>query len=283
MPAIEFQCAAAYAVGVVIILGALALGILVGLLGGGSLRALAEVHLRWWPLAILGLALQLLPVPSLPGRLDHWLAVGLLVISYFVLLAFVGANLRLSGFTLMAAGFALNMLVISINGGMPVSDQALREAYGGGYRTTLRDLTRHGGAKHHLERPDDVLTPLADVIPIGPPVRKVFSVGDLVALAGMAWVVGAATQGSTGKHRRRAARGPMVALRRVFVPAESLPSGVGRRDGFGQVKSGPVGGPGAEARDPPGSVGVPQSAARAEVPRDQAPVDLAEPAQWSDQ
>jgi hypothetical protein len=266
-----------------VILGALAIGIVVGLLGGGSLRRLAEVQLRWWPLAIAGLGLQLIPVPSLPGRLDHWLAVGLLVASYLVLLGFVWANLRLPGFALMAVGFALNMLVISINGGMPVSDRALREAYGGGYRATLRDLTRHGGAKHHLERPDDVLTPLADVIPIGSPVRKVFSLGDLVALAGMAWVVGAATQGPSGRHRKRQWGGSLTGLRRALVAGGSQPTG-GRGEGSTEIRSEPAGGPGAGDRDVRASVeaGAPPAAAEPKA-RGDLSVDLPEPVRSADQ
>ena len=60
-----------------------------GLVLGGSIRQLAEIHLRWWPLALVGLALQLAPIPSMKGQMDHWLAVGLLIASYVVLLAFV--------------------------------------------------------------------------------------------------------------------------------------------------------------------------------------------------
>jgi hypothetical protein len=179
---------------VLLIAGAIVLGILLGLALGGSVGALARLRFLWWPLAFVGLALQVVPVPSTEGRLDHWLAVGLLIASYVVLLVFVALNRRLSGFSVIALGFALNVLVISVNGGMPVSNQALRHAYGPAYADTLEDLQRGGGTKHHLQRPDDVLMPLADVIPIGPPVRQVFSVGDLVAMAGIVWLLAAATK-----------------------------------------------------------------------------------------
>src|SRR5438128_893625 len=55
------------------ILGAIALGVVIGLLLGGSLTKLADVQFRWWPLAIGGLALQLIPIPSMRGQIDHWL------------------------------------------------------------------------------------------------------------------------------------------------------------------------------------------------------------------
>jgi len=175
--------------------GTLLAGIGAGFAMGGSLRRLGDVHFRWWGLAFLGLALQLAPVPSGRGNGDHILAVGLLVASYVVLLIFVGANIRRPGFAIIAAGFALNALVISVNAGMPVSDSALRAAAGPSYQQTLTRLTVHGGAKHHLERPSDELVGLSDVLPLGAPVRQVLSVGDLLWLAGAAWVVARAMSG----------------------------------------------------------------------------------------
>jgi hypothetical protein len=191
---------------VLLIVGAVVLGILVGLALGGGLGPLADANFRWWPLAIVGLGLQFVPVPSRTGEADHLLGVGLLVASYVVLLAFVALNLRYVGFWLVAAGFALNLLVISLNGGMPVDDHALRVAYGSNYQSTLHSLLTSGGAKHHLQRPSDALTPLSDVIPIGKPVGNVFSVGDMVALFGVAWVMAEATKGPPGKHRVRRGR-----------------------------------------------------------------------------
>ena len=184
-----------------LIIGAVALGIVVGLALGGGLKPLAEAKFKWWPLAIVGLGLQLVPVPSRPGEADHLLGVGLLVASYVVLLAFVALNLQYVGFWLVAAGFALNLLVISLNGGMPVDDHALRVAYGSDYQATFNSLVASGGAKHHLQRPTDVLTPLSDVIPVPKPVGNVFSVGDMVALFGVVLVMAGATKGPPGKHR----------------------------------------------------------------------------------
>jgi Family of unknown function (DUF5317) len=189
-----------------LIIGAIVGGILVGLILGGSLQQLAEIKLRWWPLALLGLALQLAPIPSMKGQVDHWLGVGLLIASYVVLLAFVAVNIRLPGFWLIAIGFALNVVVISINGGMPVSREALRRAYGPDYPSILHDLETNAGAKHHLSRPDDDLLPLTDVIPLGPPVRLVLSVGDVMFFLGVSWVIAAATKGPAGRHRKRAVR-----------------------------------------------------------------------------
>lgn len=211
-----------------LITAAIVLGVLLGLVLGGSLRALADLRFRWWPLAFLGLALQVVPVPSMEGQADRWIAVGLLLLSYVVLLAFVAINFRLPGFPLLALGFCLNLLVIAVNGGMPVSEAALRRANGPRYSDSVLELQQEGGAKHHLERPDDVLMPLADVIPIAGPVGQVFSIGDLVFLAAIVWVLAAATNG-LGPRRGIARRGWPFGDE---GPAGLLPTGEDSRPGL---------------------------------------------------
>jgi hypothetical protein len=191
---------------VLLVVAVVVVGIAVGLALGGSLRNLADVRLRWWPLAIASLVLQLIPVPSSPGQADHWAAVALLVASYVGLLAFVAANLRLPGFPLIAIGFALNLLVIGLNGGMPVKDQALRQAAGSRYAEARQKLVEKGGLKHHLASSDDVLVPLSDVVGIGGAVGNVFSPGDLVSYAGVAWALAELTRRPLGRHRRGAVR-----------------------------------------------------------------------------
>lgn len=167
-------------------------GVLVGLALGGSLSSLSELSFRWWPLALLGLALQLAPVTG-SGRGAHWLGVGFLIASYAMLTVFVAANLRLPGFPLMAVGFLLNIVAIGVNGGMPVNDHAMRLAYGSGYAEQRHELIAAGGAKHHVARPDDDLLVLTDVIPVPSPVHLVLSVGDVLWLLGAGWVMAGAT------------------------------------------------------------------------------------------
>jgi Family of unknown function (DUF5317) len=187
---------------VLLVVAVLVGGILIGLALGGSLRNLADARLRWWPLAIAGLLLQLIPVPSRPGQLDHWVADGLLIGSYVVLLVFVAANIRLPGFALIAVGFALNAVVIGINGGMPVKDRALRQAAGSRYEGSRQRLLEKGGLKHHLAKSDDVLLPLSDVVGIGGPVGNVFSPGDLLSYAGVAWALAELTRRPRDPRRR---------------------------------------------------------------------------------
>jgi hypothetical protein len=178
---------------VLLLLGAIVVGAMIGLALGGSLRHLSEVQFRWWGLAFLAAGLQFVPAPSSPG--SRWVGAGLLIASYAALIAFIALNIRLPGLWVIALGFALNMMVIGLNGGMPVSDAALRAAYGNGYAEQHRELVQGHQTKHHLERPDDVIVPLADVIPVGGPVHQILSVGDVLWLAGLVWVVAEMTVG----------------------------------------------------------------------------------------
>jgi hypothetical protein len=99
------------------------------------------------------------------------------------------------------AGLVLNILVIAVNGGMPVSANALETA---GARA--EDLLGAGTAKHHLMGPTDALTPLGDVIGIPPPVGAVISIGDVLLYAGVAVLVVMVMLGRSGENRRPPAR-----------------------------------------------------------------------------
>ena len=168
-----------------LLIGVVAVAVVLGYSLGGRLRRLEELTVRWWPLAPVGLTMQL---AQLPAAIDpkRGLTLGLLVASYVVLLTFVGANVRAPGFALLFVGLGLNLAVIAPNGGMPVSADALA---GSDQTRTLALLQRGAGLKHHLMGEDDLLTPLADVIPFGPPFRQIVSVGDLVMYAGLGWTV----------------------------------------------------------------------------------------------
>ena len=166
-----------------VVLGA----VILGYLAGGRLRGFERVHLRWWPLALIGLAMQVAPVPDLGGDGEDLLSLGLLIGSYVPLSAFAVANLRQPGFWLVTTGLAMNLLVISVNGGMPVTREAVVAS---GQEGLLGVLEEDRGQKHHLaNRDEDVLLFLADVIPLAGPFRQVVSAGDLVLYAGVGWFV----------------------------------------------------------------------------------------------
>lgn len=176
-------------------------GLAVGFALGGSLRRLADVRIRWWPLTFLALAMQALPIPSMDGDADRWLGAGLLAGSYVVLLVVVAMNLRLPGVPVLMLGFALNAFVISLNMGMPVGEGAIKAAAGDRYEHAVRVLREGDDPKHHLAGPGDVLVQLGDVIPVGPPIKQILSVGDVLASAGVAWLVAGLMLGAGGSPR----------------------------------------------------------------------------------
>jgi hypothetical protein len=178
-----------------VIFGTLMLAALLGFLLGGRLSNLARLRIRWVPAAVVGLALQLAPVP---GRTWPLL---LLYVSFALLTAFAIVNIqaRVPGAWLILIGVWLNFAVIAVNQGMPVARYALERS---DQMETLRLLVEEGGAKHHLAGPEDQLLFLGDVIAIGPPVRQAISLGDIFTYAGVAWLVVA---GMRGPRRRTAA------------------------------------------------------------------------------
>lgn len=165
---------------------------LVGLLSGGRIRRFEDLHLRWPWLAVAGLALQFVPLPEGAAGTDLVVRTAVLMCSYVLLLAFAGLNIRLAGVSVLFVGLALNMVVIGANGGMPVSRGALESS---GQTDELQLLIDEGARKHHLLTDGDVLTPLADVIPVGGPIKQVVSVGDVFVYAGVMWLIVAVMRG----------------------------------------------------------------------------------------
>jgi hypothetical protein len=164
-----------------LILATLFLACVLGLVVGGRPSALASLKVRWTPAAIVGLALQLAPVPG-----DVW-PLALLFASFVLLTAFAVVNLRgrVPGFALILLGILMNFSVIAVNQGMPVSRDALVASH---QEETLPILLDRPGAKHHLAGPDDDMMFLADVIAV-PPLDQVVSLGDVFAYTGVVWLI----------------------------------------------------------------------------------------------
>ena len=188
------------------------LAFVLGFALGGRLSGFEGVRVRWWGLAIAGLAVQFVPLPEGSGGSDLVIRTAVLALSYTALLVFAGSNLRLPGLALILVGLALNATVIVANGGMPVSADALVRS---DQTEVLTDLQGSGADKHHLARDGDVLTFLGDVIPIPSPVAQVVSIGDVLVYSGLVWFVVAAMRGRAqgrspeargyrGRHRRGA-------------------------------------------------------------------------------
>jgi hypothetical protein len=159
---------------------ALVAGIVLGLVTGGRPRNVTLRPLRG--VGALGGAVILQAVPQL---IDVSGSTGLACVvgSYVLLVAFALANVRLVGMPVVLVGLVLNVVVIGLNGGMPVRAEA------------IYSVDRHAkieaidfGAKRHLEDEHDRLTFLGDVLPVRP-IGQVLSFGDLILSAGVANVV----------------------------------------------------------------------------------------------
>lgn len=197
----------------------IALAVVIGFVAGGSLRPFEHVRIHWWGAALVGVLLQALP-------LSGGLGSAAVVASYGLLIGFAVVNRRLPALWLVIAGLLLNLAVIGLNGGMPVSTSALRTA-----GADSAGLVGAGAIKHHLMRPDDVLTPLADVIGIPSPIGAVVSIGDLLLYAGIAILVVAVMLGRAGENRRPPSR-LFPGYRGKHLPPEQR---------FGRLATRPVG------------------------------------------
>lgn len=133
---------------------ALVVGVVIGLLAGGSLANLGRRSFRAVPILLAGVLLQLLD------------SAGALSLSYVLLVLFALLNIRVPGFGLLAVGLALNAAVVIANDGMPVRNG---------------DVGLSG--KHHAEGPDDRITILDDRLDT--PWGEVLSFGDVVLAVGV--------------------------------------------------------------------------------------------------
>ncbi len=155
-------------------------GAVVGLVRGGRIRLVGHAEFRRWPLLVAGVGLQVVAqgLPSGAGT-------AAIVISFGLLVAFALSNLRFAGMAVVALGMAMNTATIAVNGGMPVSEEAVVAA----------NIANPGefdgvdlGPKRHLADDDDRLLFLSDIIPVSL-TREVLSFGDLVISFGVADVV----------------------------------------------------------------------------------------------
>jgi hypothetical protein len=159
----------------------LVMGLLLGWGFGGALRNVAHVRVGLWWMYPVGLALQVVPVPTFETGTVRYLPFTVLLFSYVVLISVTAINWRLRGFPVILVGLVLNLVPIALNQGMPVSGSAVR-AVGG----SVPDVPTEQGGKHHLATDDDLVLFLGDVLPVRAPFREVVSLGDLVLWLGAA-------------------------------------------------------------------------------------------------
>ena len=160
-----------------------AIGLVLGLLLGGRIGRLADIHFEWLWVAILALMVQMVLFME-----PFWTTLGgfgppIYVASTATVLVVVLRNLRaLPGLALVAVGTVSNLAAIIANGGyMPVTAEALGIAE--------PTVTKYGG--NSVLTADPMLAPLVDRFPLPEwlPFWNVFSVGDVLISAGIVVVM----------------------------------------------------------------------------------------------
>jgi hypothetical protein len=169
-----------------LLLYAVVLGIVAGLLTKGRLTALGSVHIKLWPVALVGVLFQALlfssPLAQSVGRLGP----SLYVLSVTLVLMALVVNLRQPGFWLIIVGALLNFTAIVLNNGfMPASPDAVAVLMGSPMLPTA------AYTNSALATAQTTLGFLGDIfaLPRPLPFANVFSIGDVLIGLGGAWFV----------------------------------------------------------------------------------------------
>jgi Family of unknown function (DUF5317) len=175
-----------------ILAAAVLVAVVVGLVRGGSLQRLASLPFRlgWVALVAFGLQIYLIYFPE-PVSTGFGLRVGVLMLSYALLLIVVWQNRALPGIWLIGIGLIANFAVMLLNGGyMPITPEALAQA---GFAHSA--LSAQAGARVLATK--DIVLPrdatmawwLSDIFVLPPPIpiATVFSAGDVVIALGAFW------------------------------------------------------------------------------------------------
>lgn len=155
----------------------------------GTLLGIGQIRIVGERVLLVAFVLWLvLPAASVPLGLGQSVIFPMWIALMLVLLAITLANCqKQQGFRLAAAGVALNLAVIWMNGGMPASADAIRAAdpgigvVGGVVRNVFHTLGTHSTR----------LLVLGDVLPFPGPqgFRAVCSVGDMLMYIGVLVVI----------------------------------------------------------------------------------------------
>ncbi len=167
---------------------------------GGKVTRLAEVRIAHIWAVMLSLSIQIMVITVMPDAQPTALAIAHIA-SYVFAGYFLWANRRVPGIVILGIGWAMNALVISLNGGiMPAS--ARTGSVGAGL-----------GQGFLNSRPvaSPVFSFLGDnfALPASWPIHNVFSIGDvfiaLGAFIALHWICGSLIARTVGRLRRPAA------------------------------------------------------------------------------
>ena len=193
------------------ILYALVVGLLLGVVTGGSPARLAALRFRWGPAVAAGLLTQVVLFSTPAGDALGGLAPWVYIASNVLVLAAVARNVAIRGLALVFAGGLSNALAILVNDGyMPVSAAAM---------AAMGRVERAGYSNSRFLE-DVQLAPLTDIfaMPTWLPGANVFSVGDMLIGIGAAAAIGFALH-------RRDLDPPVAARPTPFVDGAPRPDG----------------------------------------------------------
>lgn len=163
----------------------LGIGLLLGWICGGEFRRIGDTTTRWGWLAVALFVLQGAARGRLPG-FAGWASQGAVVwgACSLALAVILLLELRTPGMFLAAVGILLNLLVVLLNGAMPVGPSA------GSGEAGVLNAAQH--AFYQPVSPQTIWRVFADVLPL-PAFGSLtlVSVGDVLLVLGISvWVVG---------------------------------------------------------------------------------------------
>ena len=170
------------------LIGGILLGLILGLLAGGSIGNLASTRLRWIGLLFLAVVVRFATEWAIGSGNEtaQALRLPLFGLSFGLLLAGLWANRSHPGLTLAFIGILLNTIAILANAGyMPIWRPAYEAA---GFDPNFLPSPFHTLLKNYALNADFLLHagPLGDILPIPIPfIRNVASLGDLFLSAGL--------------------------------------------------------------------------------------------------
>jgi hypothetical protein len=172
----------------VLLLTGFGLALAAALAGGGRLGRLADLRLRapWIFYAAIGLQLAAFPAGLFPWSVGDRVATAMSLCSYAMLAVATAVNRRIPGTPLIGLGLASNVAAMLANGGhMPASASALRSL----------GRVEHGVHANSVALAHPSLPLLIDrfATPRWVPMASVFSVGDVLIVAGAAALLWSAT------------------------------------------------------------------------------------------
>lgn len=171
------------------LIAGIALGLILGLLAGGSIGHLASVRLRWIALLFLAVLVRFVTEAGLSAgnELVQAYRLPLFAFSFWMLIVGLWVNRSLPGLSLAFVGILLNATAIIVNGGyMPIWQPSLIAA---GFDPGPLFSPFHVVLPRALDATFLLHAgPLGDLMPIPVPfIRNVASVGDLFLTAGLAF------------------------------------------------------------------------------------------------